>query len=644
MAKQYKGSLSLDWYNKQKAILLRSEADTKTVTDIPAPKINWVNKDEALFYEIIDEEGRGLKPYWVDRNDIRVKEARPLNIQKIFNAVATDKTGSLPGMNTEFRIEEISTNDNPNIENILIKGDNLLALNSLKKYFNNKPEAEKVKCAYLDMPYNTDSAFEHYDDSLEHSEWLTMTRDRLILIRDLLREDGCLFIHLDDKEAAYCKILLDEIFGRSNYCNQIIISTNKAFGFKSTSKDLFKQANHILFYAKNKELFELKKIFIEKDYDPAYSLVFNDITIPESEWTWQNIQDVVAVELGYEDAKTARKTIQKDDFENQIALFALKNSERVFQTAAPSGGAYLKRKDTIEKSKAQKDVILRHPNDDMDYLFIGGRRVIFYKERIVEIDKSKVPGEILTDIWDDISFEGLAHEGGVDFPKSKKPEKLVQRIVELGSNEGDLVMDIFGGSGTTFAVAHKMGRKWIGVEVGKHSDKLIVPRLKSVLLGTDQSGISKQVNWQGGGSFKYYHLGESIIRLNEDGTGDFNWSLGKEFIQESFLSSYDYIIDTSIDFQEGELFPDKKHQPLVGVQTIGTKKRVAVITLNEPNGKLETLSYEEMQSIYKTVKKKFSPEYINIFTNRGIEIAYDSKPDDLEVVKIPNAIFAELEK
>ena len=116
------------------------------------------------------------------------------------------------------------------------------------------------------------------------------------------------------------------------------------------------------------------------------------------------------------------------------------------------------------------------------------------------------------------------------------------------------------------------------------------------------------------------------------------------FIQESFLSSYDYIIDTSIDFKEGELFADKKHQPLVGVQTIGTKKRVAVIALNEPKGKLETISYEEMQSIYKTVKKKFSPEYINIFTNRGIEIAYDSKPDDLEVVKIPNAIFAELEK
>lgn len=132
--------------------------------------------------------------------------------------------------------------------------------------------------------------------------------------------------------------------------------------------------------------------------------------------------------------------------------------------------------------------------------------------------------------------------------------------------------------------------------------------------------------------------------MNNDGIDDFNWTLGREFIQESFLSSYDYSIDNTVNFQEGQLFNDKQTQPIVGVQTIGSKKRVAVITLNEPKGKLHTLSYDEMQSIYKTIKKKYSPEYINIFTNRGIDIASDSKPEDLEVIKIPNAIFAELEK
>jgi adenine-specific DNA-methyltransferase len=248
------------------------------------------------------------------------------------------------------------------------------------------------------------------------------------------------------------------------------------------------------------------------------------------------------------------------------------------------------------------------------------------------------------DFWQDIKTTGLDNEGNVELKQSKKPERLIYRLIRMASNENDIVLDCFGGSGTTFSVAHKMKRKWIGVENGKHCDTKIIPRLINVLSNNDQSPIIDKTNWQGGGSFKYYHLGDSIIKLNEDGTGDFNWSLGKKFIQESFLSSYDYIIDTSIDFQEGDLFPEKTHQPIVGVQTIDKKKRIAVITLNEPKGKLETLSYEEMQSIYKTVKKKFSPEYINIFTNRGIEIAFDSKPDDLEVVKIPNAIFAELEK
>jgi adenine-specific DNA-methyltransferase len=576
-------------------------------------------------------------------SDIRIKEARPLVLQKVFKTTSKDKNGTLHGLQTELTVSE-SKHDDVNVQNILIKGDNLLALNSLKKIFESKPQEEKIKCAYLDVPYNTDSAFEHYDDSLEHSEWLTMIRDRMLIIYQLLRDDGCVFVHLDDKEAAYCKILLDDIFGRSNYCNEIIISTNKPFGFKGTAKDLFKQANHILFYAKNKELFTLKKIFIERGYDPAYKLVFRDISIPEEKWEWLNIQDAVAENLGYENAREARKKISTEELDSEIALFALTYSERVFQTAAPSGGAFLKRKETIEYSKKHKDIIVRHPNDDMDYMFIGGRRVIFYKERIVEINGQLIPGEILTDMWDDISFEGLAHEGGVDFPKSKKPEKLVQRLFELGSREGDYILDAFGGSGTSFAVAHKMNRKWIGIEIGKHADNLIIPRLKSVIEGSDQSGISKLVGWRGGGSFKYYHLGPSIIKINKDGTGDFNWSLGNKFIEESLLLSYDYSIDKTINISADKLFSDRENQPVIGVQKIGSKNRVAIVSLNEPKGKLGNITYDEMQALCRVVRNKYSPEYINIFTNRGIEIAFDSKPDDLEVIKVPHAIFAELEK
>ena len=644
MAKKYKGSLSLEWYNKQKAILLRSDEETNSASDIPAPIINWVNKDDALFYELNQEDGRGVAPFWVEKNDIRVKEARPLIFQNAYKAVVKDKAGSLPGIISVFEVEKINQDDST-IENILIKGDNLLALNTLKKIFANKPENEKIKCACIDPPFNTSYAFENYDDNLEHSEWLTMMRDRLLIIKELLRDDGVIFIILDDKEASYCKLLLDEIFGRQNYCNEIIVKTSSSYGFKSTSKDLLKQANHILFYAKNKEVFDLKKVFIEKDYDISYKYIFiNTDDTPEKDWQWKLVRDHFSEIMGYSNYKVFINEVGENDFNNQLFSFILENASRIFRTASVSGGAYLKRKSTIEKSKGIKNKIVRHPNDDMDYMFIGGERVIFYSERLTEINGLMLPAEVITDIWTDIPIEGLAVEGGVDFPKGKKPEKLIQRLLEISTSKDDIVLDIFGGSGTSLAVSHKLNRKWVGVEMGKQADTHIVKRMNEVLSGIDQTGISREINWKGGGSFKYYHLGESIIQLNDDGTGDFNWSLGKEFIQESFLSSYDYIIDTSIDFQEGELFSDKKHHPLVGVQTIGTKKRVAIITLNEPKGKLETLSYEEMQSIYKTVKKKFSPEYINIFTNRGIEIAYDSKPDDLEVVKIPNAIFSELEK
>lgn len=199
MAKKYKGSFSLEWYNKQKSILIRSREDIIMASDIPAPKINWINKEDALFYEINDIEGKGLTPFWVDRNDIRVKEARPLILQKTFKAIERDVEGTLPGTTRKIEIQENSEED-PSVDNILIKGDNLLALNTLKKIFNNKQEEEKVKCVYIDPPYNTGSAFEHYDDNLAHSEWLTMFRDRVEKLKDLLQEGGYIFVQLDDSE------------------------------------------------------------------------------------------------------------------------------------------------------------------------------------------------------------------------------------------------------------------------------------------------------------------------------------------------------------------------------------------------------------------------------------------------------------
>jgi len=270
--------------------------------------------------------------------------------------------------------KELSFGDKTS-ENLLIHGDNLISLKSLENFF-----AGKIKCVYIDPPFNTGKAFEHYDDNVEHSIWLNLMHKRFELIRNLMSEDGAIFVNLDDSESAYCKILLDEVFGRNNYLNEIIVATNKSFGFKSTSDGIFKQANHLLFYAKNKEMFNInqEKLFIEKGYDSQYHFEFINMNEPEAEWKWRNINESVAENMGYSSVKDAKKDPQ---FEQEIANYALLNADRVFRTASVSGGALLKRKETIKFSKEHKDIVVRHPNDDMDYMFIGGERVLFYKER-----------------------------------------------------------------------------------------------------------------------------------------------------------------------------------------------------------------------------------------------------------------------
>jgi DNA modification methylase len=644
MAKQYKGSLTLDWYNKQKAILLRTEEEPKVVTDIPAPRINWINKDEALFFEINEQEGKGIAPFWVDRNDIRVKEARPLIFQAGYKAISKDKEGSLPGMDSVYKVEVLKQDDST-IENILIKGDNLLALNILKKIFDNKPEEEKAKCVFTDPPYNTGSAFEHYDDNLVHSEWLTLFRDRLVGLKHIMQEGAFIFVQLDDSEGAYGKLLMDETFGASNFIITMYVQVR--YDEKTLKEDMKfnKLIEQIHIYRKNSnEKFDINRQKIEYTND-KFNVSIKELSEP------------------FETVKLGGKRV--DIFQDgTYSVDEVEPSRKGLKEIWASGGIldgnssgrffrdYISGR---EKTDGYKTLYKVYDigDDGIGFRYFSGpkrenaTRGKYFQGMPLNKQENEenfkfVPVSNFIDLA--AYFGNCRHEGGVEFKSGKKPEILIAKLIELATSPGDLVIDIFGGSGSTFAVAHKMNRKWIGVEIGKQADTHIVKRLVNVISGKDQTGISKEFQWKGGGSFKYYHLGESIIKLNEDGTGDFNWKLGKEFIQESFLSSYDYIQDTLIDFQEGQLFGDKKNQPIVGVQTIGNKVRIAVITLNEPDGKLETLSYEEMQSIYKTVKKKYSPEYINIFTNRGIEIAYDSKPDDLEVVKIPNAIFSELEK
>lgn len=391
-------------------------------------------------------------------------------------------------------------------DNRLIFGDNLLALKALEHELSGE-----IKCIYIDPPFNTGSAFEHYDDGVEHSIWLGLMRDRFEMFKKLLRSDGVLAVHLDDSEMAYCKVLLDEVFGRSNYCNTISLTTNDPSGFKATGATVFSTANYILIYAKDKSAKPIKKIWIPKGYDSGYNKYLINKDDHYSSWQWIGVAEATARSLGFESAASARRKYE-DYFDDEVAQFAINNADRVFQLVAVGGGAAIKRRKTISQSKLQREKVFVHPNEDvLDFYIANGRQLVFYDKRLVEIDGQLIPAELITDVWTDISWNGIGPEGGVDFKNGKKPEALVKRVLEMTTAQGDWVLDSFGGSGTTAAVAHKMNRKWITVELGEHCHTHIIPRLKAVIDGADTSGISETVNWQGGGGFRYYSLAPSLI-------------------------------------------------------------------------------------------------------------------------------------
>ena len=408
----------------------------------------------------------------------------------------------------------------PNDENMLIHGDNLLALKALEQDF-----AGKIKCIYIDPPFNTGAAFEHYDDSVEHSIWLNLMKQRLEIIYQLLSKDGLLFVHLDDCEMAYAKIVLDEIFGRRNYCNTICMTTNDPSGFKATASTIFSTANYLLVYAKNKSEKSLEKVYIEKEYDKAYSKVLLNKKLPYTEWKWDSLNEVVAHELSFDTAREAKKDLG-NAFDGKIAEYAIEHAENVFRIAAIGGGAAIKRAKTIDRSIKTRDTVFVHPGEDVpNFYILNGGQILFFDKRLIEVNGIKVPGEVITDVWTDISWTGIAPEGNVDFKNGKKPELLIKRILEMSTAYGDWVLDSFLGSGTTAAVAHKMRRRWIGIELGEHVNTHCRPRLKLIIDGKDMSGISEATGWKGGCGFKFYELAPSLLRKDKYG----NWIIDEKY-------------------------------------------------------------------------------------------------------------------
>ncbi len=416
--------------------------------------------------------------------------------------------------------------ENDIFNNILIHGDNLLALKALEQGY-----AGRVKCIYIDPPFNTQQAMPNYDDGIEHSLWLTLMRDRLELLHRLLAPDGTLLVHIDDNELGYLIALLDTIFGRSNRLYVVTFKQGSATGHKSINPGCVSTTNFILLYAKDKGAWQPNRVFTGRERDSRYGQFITNIEEPFKRWRFVTLMKAfsAACELSEKDA---RKLVK--DNPEKLDEFVLQNAQSVIRSARPDYESVSEvAREMIDISKSKPSEVLKLAREDhSDMYFKAGERILFYADKLKLVDGELIAGEPLTTLWDDILSNNLHNEGGVDFPKGKKPESLIKRILELTTNIGDLVLDSFAGSGTTGAVAHKMGRRWIMVELGEHAATHIIPRIRAVVDGVDASGVSKAVNWKGGGGFRYYRLAPSLL---EKDAWD-NWVIARDYYDPAKLA------------------------------------------------------------------------------------------------------------
>jgi len=364
-----------------------------------------------------------------------------------------------------------------NSENKIIHGDNLLALKSLLPEFEGK-----IKCIYIDPPYNTGNAFEHYDDAVEHSTWLSLMKPRLELLRLLLSEEGSIWISIDDDESHYLKVLCDEVFGRNNFVANVI--WEKKYSPSNDAKWLSDSHDHILVYAKNKNSWKPSLLPRGEKQNSYYKYDDND-----GRGLWRS--DNVLV-----------KSFSKS------GVFAIVNPNTGKEHFPPKESCYRFNSETAK----------RYLLENRFYFGKDGKGAPQLKRYLSEV-KDGVTAKtiwIRDEVGDNQEAKKEVKEFGNNIFSTPKPEKLIQRIIHLASNENDFVLDSFLGSGTTAAVAHKMNRRYIGIEMGDHAYTHCKTRLDKVIAG-EQGGISKALNWQGGGAYKFYELAPSFIAKDEFG-------------------------------------------------------------------------------------------------------------------------------
>ena len=426
----------------------------------------------------------------------------------------------------------------PRSENMLIHGDNLIALQALQQDFYGS-----IKCIYIDPPYNTGSALvgQKYDDNLEHSTWLTLMRSRLVLLRELLCEEGTIWIQIDDEEQAYLKVLCDEVFGRGNFVNMISVNMKNIAGVSGGGEDkrLKKNCEYILIYAKDYSLLPLFNVpytyteisdLVQQYAEEGKSWKYTSVLVEPGEKEYygstvdgdgneikvylrKNPVMMSIKQVATRDGITEKEAYQKYG----ISIFQTTNAQssirtRVMEYRAEKGIS----EDLISIEYVPRTGKNRGTVYEQFYKGDKCRLFVWLKDTSEVIDGELFKKDLQGTYWDmNAWMKNLTKEGSVEFGNGKKPEQLIRQIFEMTTEPGDWVLDSFLGSGTTAAVATKMGRKWVGIELRNHAYTHCKVRLDRVISGEDAGGITKAVGWEGGSGYHFYELAPSLLVKNE---------------------------------------------------------------------------------------------------------------------------------
>ncbi|RLB46108.1 MAG: site-specific DNA-methyltransferase [Deltaproteobacteria bacterium] len=471
--------------------------------------------------------------------------------------------------------------ENDIFDNMLIQGDNLLALKALEHDF-----AGKVKCIFIDPPYNTGVAFSQYDDGVEHSIWLSLMRDRLQLLRRLLARDGSLWITIDDNEAHYLKVLCDEVFGRFNFvCNAM---WQKKYTVANDAKWLSENHDHVLVYAADKVAWRPYRLPRTAEMDKRYR---NPDNHPKGPWK--------ATPLYAKRKGSEREQAFTYEFQNGVVW------------TAPPG--------TSPRFPAER---LRQMDENDEIWFgVNGNATPARKTFLSELTVEGPPSPTVW-LYGDVGHNHEARDESKVFNSddpfaTPKPERLLKRVLQLATRPGDLVLDSFLGSGTTAAVAHKMGRRWIGVELGAHARTHCLPRLRAVMDGSDGGGVSDKVGWKGGGGFRFYRLAPSLLEEDKWGNWVINRAYNKEMLAEAMckIEGFRYEPSPSIFWMHGQ----------------STETDYIYVTT-------QTLTHEQLQVISAEV----GDERTLLICCSAFRARLDQFPN-LTVKKIPAAVLARCE-